>query len=134
MITLKELGYNDSMPSYVKGNMERLFVNLNLFRNNYGKPLRVTSGYRSLEKHLAIYAAKGITDQSKIPMKSNHLYGLAADLVPIEDDIKHLHDWVWDNIKLMEDLNLYFEALSYTPNWLHVQCVAPKSGNRFFIP
>jgi len=134
MIEITELCDFVRVPFEHQDNLIILKDKLNQFRSAYGKPLLVTSGYRSLEKHLAIYAAKGITDQSKIPMKSNHLYGLAADLVPIEDDIKHLHDWVWDNIKLMEDLNLYFEALSYTPNWLHVQCVAPKSGNRFFIP
>jgi len=134
MIEITELCDFVRVPFEHQDNLIMLKDKLNQFRSAYGKPLLVTSGYRSLEKHLAIYAAKGITDQSKIPMKSNHLFGLAADLVPIEDDIRHLHDWVWDNIKLMEELNLYFEALSYTPTWLHVQCVAPKSGNRFFIP
>ena len=137
MITLKELisdEFYKEAPIDYHINLAKLLTKLNEFREAYGKPLRVTSGYRSMKHHLEIYAKKGITDQSKIPMKSNHLFGLAADLVPIEDDIRHLHDWVWDNIKLMEELNLYFEALSYTPTWLHVQCVAPKSGNRFFIP
>ena len=115
-------------------NIATLLLKLNKFRLHYGKPLRVTSGYRSMDDHLAIYAAKGITDQSKIPMKSNHLFGLAADVVPIEDDIKHLHDWVLDNISLMEEIGLWFEVFSATPTWCHIQCVPPKSGKRFFLP
>jgi len=134
MIEITELCDFVRVPFEHQDNLIMLKDKLNQFRSAYGKPLLVTSGYRSLEKHLAIYAAKGITDQSKIPMKSNHLYGLAADLVPIEDDIKHLHNWVLDNVKLCEELGLYFERFDYSPTWLHVQCVAPKSGNRFFIP
>ena len=137
MITLKELisdEFYKEAPIEHHINLAKLLARLNEFREAYGKPLRVTSGYRSMNKHLEIYAKKGITDQSKIPMKSNHLFGLAADLVPIEDDIKHLHDWVLDNVKLCEELGLYFEKFDYSPTWLHVQIVAPKSGNRFFIP
>ena len=115
-------------------NLAALALKLNKIRENYGKPLRVASGYRTLEHHLEIYAKKGVTDQSKIPMKSNHLRGLACDLVPIEDHIDHLHNWVLDNVKLCEELGLYFEKFDYSPTWLHVQIVAPKSGNRFFIP
>lgn len=123
-----------NIPEEHSANIGKLLVKVNQFRNAYGKPLRVTSGYRSMEKHLAIYAAKGITDQSKIPMKSRHLSGLAVDLVPIEDDIKHLQDWVLDNVKLMGEIGLWFESFDYTPTWVHCQIVSPKSGNRFFVP
>jgi uncharacterized protein YcbK (DUF882 family) len=134
LITLKELLTSPCDNKEHLENLEELLVKLNHLRAAYGKPLRVTSGYRSLQKHLAIYAAKGITDQSKIPMQSRHLYGFAADLVPIEDDIKHLHDWVNQNVKLMEEIGLYMEAFEYTPQWLHCQSVPPKSGKRFFKP
>ena len=134
MIRLKELLTSPCDNKEYLENLEELLVKLNHLRAAYGKPLRVTSGLRDIQKHLAIYAAKGITDQSKIPMQSRHLYGFAADLVPIEDNIKHLHDWVNHNVKLMEEIGLYFEAFEYTPTWLHCQSVPPKSGKRFFKP
>lgn len=134
MITLKELLTSPCDNKEHLENLEDLLVKLNAFRSAYGKPLRVTSGYRSLEKHLAIYAAKGITDKTQIPMKSNHLFGLAADLVPIEDDVKHFQDWILANVKLMEEIGIWFEDFDYTKTWVHVQIVPPKSGNRFFKP
>jgi hypothetical protein len=134
MITMRELLTSPCDNKEHLENLEELLVKLNHLRSAYGKPLRVSSGYRSLQKHLAVYAAKGITDQSKIPMKSNHLYGFAADLVPIEDDIKHLHDFINNNIGLMADIGLYFEAFEYSPQWLHCQSMPPKSGKRFFKP
>jgi hypothetical protein len=134
MITIRELLTSPCDNKEHLENLEELLVKLNHLRAAYGKPLRVTSGYRSMERHLAIYAAKGITDQSKIPMQSRHLYGFAADLVPIEDDIKHLHDWVNQNVKLMEEIGLFMEAFEYTAQWCHFQSVPPKSGKRFFKP
>lgn len=111
-----------------------LLEKINKLREAYGKPLKVTSGYRSLQKHLAIYKAKGITDQSKIPMQSNHLKGLAVDVVPVEDSIQHLQEWIMANESLMSDIGLWFEDFSATKTWVHAQVVAPKSGKRFFMP
>jgi hypothetical protein len=134
-ITLKELVVRPmKIPDEHFDNLNLLMFKLNKLRDAYGKPLQVTSGYRSMEHHLAIYAAKGITDKKKIPMKSRHLYGLAADLVPVEDSIEHLHDWVLDNMKFCEEVGLWLEAMSATPTWLHVQIVPPKSGVRIFFP
>jgi hypothetical protein len=134
-ITLKELVVRPmKIPDEHFDNLNLLMFKLNKLRDAYGKPLQVTSGYRSMEHHLAIYAAKGITDPKKIPMKSNHLFGLAADLVPANDRIGHLHDWVLNNIKLCEDVGLWFEDFSATPDWLHCQIVPPNSGRRFFLP
>jgi len=134
LITLKELLTSKCDNKEHLENLEESLVKFNKLRAAYGKPLRVTSGYRSMERHLAIYAAKGITDKSKIPMKSNHLYGFAMDVVPVEDDIKHLQDWIIDNVKLMEEIGLWFEDFSATRTWVHCQIVPPKSGKRFFLP
>lgn len=113
-------------------NLEELLDKLNQFRKAYGKPLIVTSGYRSMQDHLRIYADKGITDKNKIPMQSFHLKGCAADL--IANDIKDLHKFVKDNVKLLENIGLWVEDLSITDSWLHVQIYPPKSGQRFFKP
>ena len=134
MITLNELGYYKDMDLEHYNNLLKLSEKINKLREAYGKPLRVTSGYRSLEKHLAIYAAKGITDQKKIPMKSKHLEGLAVDLVPVKEPVSDLHKFIKNNIALMQEIGLWFEDFSKTPTWTHVQIVPPKSGKMFFLP
>jgi hypothetical protein len=133
MIKFSEVVLGPISPEHQK-NIHLLLEKINKLREAYGKPLKVTSGYRTKAKHLAIYAAKGITDQSKIPMASNHLSGLAIDVVPIEDNIKHLQDWIMNNESLMADIGLWFEDFRATPTWVHAQVVAPKSGKRFFMP
>jgi hypothetical protein len=134
MISLNELGYYKDMNLEHYNNLLKLSFKINLLREAYGKPLRVTSGYRSKEKHLAIYAAKGITDQKKIPMQSRHLSGLAVDLVPVKEPVSDLHKFIKSNVALMQEIGLWFEDFSKTPTWLHAQCVPPKSGKLFFMP
>ena len=134
-ISMRELmGRPTRIPAEHFDNLNLLMFKLNRLRAAYGKPLQVTSGYRSMEHHLAIYAAKGITDPKKIPMKSRHLFGMAADLVPVEDPIEHLHDWILNNITLMEEIGLWFEDFSVSKTWVHAQTLPPASKKRFFLP
>lgn len=104
---------------------------MNVIRAAYGKPMSVTSGYRSMAEHLRIYKEKGITDKTKIPMKSRHLFGEACD---ISDPKGILQTWCKVNIKKLEEAKLWCEDFNSTPGWCHFQTVAPKSGKRFFIP
>lgn len=134
MITLKELIKNtliSDIPLEHQHNLEELLKRINVIRTVYGKPMTVTSGYRSLQDHLRIYSSKGITDRSKIPMASKHLYGQAVD---IYDPNKELQAWVKQNVKVLEDIGLWCEDFGSTPNWCHFQIVPPRSGKRFFIP
>lgn len=134
MITLKELckGHNfDSLPPQHRANLEAFLERLNRIRKSWGHPMSITSGYRSLEEHLRIYKSKGITDQSKIPMKSRHLYGAACD---IYDPQQELQKWCLANTKLLEDVGLWCEHFSATPTWVHFQLNPPASGARFFRP
>jgi hypothetical protein len=84
-----------------------------------------------MAEHLEIYRKKGITDQSKIPMKSRHLIGAAID---IYDPNKILQSWVLSNVKVLEEVGLWCEDFSATPNWVHFQILPPASGKRFFKP
>lgn len=134
MIELRELIKGKEFLSLPKEHRDNLMIILERIcrvRIAYGKAMIVTSGYRSMEEHLAIYNRKGITDQNRIPMKSKHLYGQAVD---ISDPKKELQVWCQNNVKLLEEIGLWMEDFRYTPNWVHFQCVPPKSGNRFFIP
>lgn len=121
----------ESLPAEHQANLLKLLEKLNKLRAAYGKPLTVSSGYRSKSDHLRIYRGKGITDESKIPMKSRHLSGLACDFA---DPKQELQKWIKDNINLMEEIGLWFEDFSATKNWTHCQSVPPASGKRFFMP
>ena len=111
--------------------LQVLYERINKVRAAYAKPMIVTSGLRTMEDHLRIYRQKGITDQSKIPMKSKHLFGQAVDVSDPKGEVKA---WVKANLDLIEKIGLWMEAFDHTPTWVHFQIVPPASGRRFFIP
>jgi uncharacterized protein YcbK (DUF882 family) len=133
-ITLKEIlnrtEYN-TLSKEIQDNLIILLDKINKIRDKYGNPMTITSGFRSEQDHLRIYKNKGITDKSKVPMKSKHLYGQAVD---IYDPDKKLQAWCKNNIHVLEEIGLWMEDFDHTPNWCHFQAVPPKSGNRFFKP
>lgn len=101
-------------------NLAVLHERINKIRSAYGKPMVVSSGYRSPAQNQAAGGAK----------KSNHMLCAAVD---IKDDGK-LKDWILKNVKLLEIVELWMEDFSATPTWLHFQIFPPKSGKRFFLP
>jgi uncharacterized protein YcbK (DUF882 family) len=117
------------LPQEHQENLAILLEKMNKIRDLWGKPMTVTSGYRSLEDHLRIYAEKGITDHSKIPMKSKHLYGQACDV--FDPDLS-MTKWLKDNPNILIDLDLYCEQGN--KNWTHYQIVPPSSKSRWFLP
>ncbi len=132
MLSYKELlsGHVLSdVPIAHQQHLEDLLIKVNKLRAEWGKPLVVTSGYRSMQDHLRIYHAKGITDPSKIPMQSKHLSGDACDL---SDPDGSLYKWAFENQDKLAEWELWCEK--DTKGWLHVQRLPPKSGNRFFVP
>jgi len=64
-------------------------------------------------------------------MRSKHMLGQAVD---IEDNDGRLDKFCKQNIGLLEQLELWLEDGASTPSWCHIQCIPPRSGNRFFIP
>lgn len=133
MVTFKELLSGNelsSVPINHQHNLEELLKRVNKLRSAYGKPMTVSSGYRSMQHHKDIYRSKGVPD-SKIPMKSNHLYGRACDFA---DPKGELQAFITANIPLIEEIGLWFEAFSHTKGWVHCQIIPPASGTRFFIP
>lgn len=134
LVTLNNLrgsSLPNNIPADHKRALEVLAQRLNSFLQGYQGPIIVTSGYRSMETHLRIYTQKGVTDQTKIPMKSKHLFGQAAD---IGDSKRELQKYVLDNTHLLEQYELWCEDFSATPNWVHFQTAPPLSGKRFFKP
>lgn len=65
--------------------------------------------------------------------KSNHILGLAVDLKDVNHNIfKAILKP--ENLAKAQELGIYFEDPRYTPTWIHMQIVSPKSGKRIFIP
>lgn len=130
MILMKELDPDGKATPEQEKNLEVLLEKLNKVRALYGKPMKVTSGLRAMEDHLRIYKDKakkkqapfqdGVFDESKVPMKSRHLFGYAAD---VYDPKKELQEWCKNNEDKLKDIGLWMESFSATPNWCHFQIV-----------
>lgn len=105
----------------MEANLVKLLDCLNKFRQAYGKPMTVSSGYRPPEQNAAAGGAN----------KSNHMICLAADF---RDTDGQLDAFCLKNLKLLEQCGLYLEDPASTPGWCHLQAISPKSGNRVFKP
>ncbi|CAB4200179.1 Peptidase M15A, C-terminal [uncultured Caudovirales phage] len=123
MITLKELNpRNRPLTHDQEANLELLHKAINKVRTAYGKPMVVTSGFRSVE------------DQQRINPKasaSKHLLGLAVDIADADGKL-----WAWcvANLSVIEEAGLYLEDGASTKGWVHFQASPPKSGRRIFKP
>jgi hypothetical protein len=136
MLVMQELLGNyklEDQTQEIQDNLSVLLERTNQIRSLWGKPMIVTSGLRAIEDHFRIYAAKGITDPSKIPMKSKHLVGAAVD---ISDPDLELTQWLKDSPPFLEDAQLWCELNNR--NWVHFQCLpygSWESGNpHWFLP
>lgn len=130
MITVQDLIKGRSLTSInpdIQHNLNVLVNKVNQLLAAWGKPVIVTSGYRTIEDHKRIYAAKGITN---IPMRSKHLTGEAVD---ISDPGFKLTKWCKINNILLVKCGLYCEDDQSCAR-LHIQSVPPGSGRRWFKP
>lgn len=130
MITEKEITGGQKIPEEYKKNLSELLEKVNKLRALWGKPMKITSGFRTMEHHIKVYKDKGITDLSKIPMKSKHLFCQAVD---IYDPTFELTKFCKAHTKEMEEIGIWFEDDMSVPR-LHIQIVPPKSGTRWFKP
>jgi hypothetical protein len=94
---------------------------LNRFQSIFGKPLKVSSGYRPAEINIKNGGAK----------KSNHILCLACDFV---DPLSELDLFCIQNQDVLEKCDLYLEHPKWTKGWCHLQAMSPVSGKRIFVP
>lgn len=121
MISLEELNpHNYILTDEQKANQAILLVCINKVRKAYGLPMSVTSGVRSMADQMRINPSAP---------KSKHLIGAAVD---IADKDAKLYAWCKANEKVLEDAGVYCEE--GTKGWVHFQCIAPRSGHRWFYP
>jgi uncharacterized protein YcbK (DUF882 family) len=128
-ITMQELKGNNQVSPEIQANLDKLLIAINKIRDAWGKPMTVTSGFRTMEDHLRIYKQKGITDPKKIPMQSKHLYGKAVD---IADPGLVMTAWLKANPDILKDNGFWCE--DGNSNWVHFQIESPASGKLWFLP
>lgn len=141
MIKINELNpKNYQLDDIQKKNIEILLHRMNQVRILYKKSMIITSGVRTIDHQISIYKEKavkkewpfesGIFDLSKVPLKSMHLIGAAADVL---DENGKLMLWCKGNEHHLVAIGLWVEDDPSTPR-VHLQIFPPKSGNRFFKP
>jgi uncharacterized protein YcbK (DUF882 family) len=105
--TATQKGIDNTPNSEIVNNLEQLVHNiLDPLREEYGKPIRVNSGYRSDALNKAVGGSK----------TSQHRFGLAADITAgSKSENKKLFD-------LAQELNLPFDQLIDESNfsWVHI--------------
>jgi len=101
-------------------NLKSLCTNvLQPIRSHFGKPITISSGFRSGELCVAI--------GSKIT--SQHTQGQAVDFEIIGMDNKELADWIIDNIESYDQLILeYYEGGN--SGWIHISYASEKKNRK----
>jgi hypothetical protein len=117
----KDKKFANDLTVEVTENVTKLLIAVDKFLANYTKPVIISSGWRPKSYNAQIGGATS----------SNHITGLAIDL---KDTDNRLFEYVLQNLELAKELGLYFEHKNWTPTWVHIQLIAPKSGKRIFIP
>jgi len=105
----------------LEANLQELLRRLNLFRQMYGMPMIVTSGYRPAALNKRVGGSK----------KSAHMTCEACDF---RDEKGQIRRFILQNSSVLEVCDLYCEDFFYTPTWVHLQSRPTRSGNRIFKP
>lgn len=126
------MGRDKTYPLNVEqeANLQQLLKALNLFRQMYGKPMHVTSGYRPAAINANVPGAA---------KKSAHMSCQACDFRDIDGS---LAKYCLDNLYILEQCGLYLEDPRWTrikdkngkivSGWTHLQTRA--TNKRVFIP
>ena len=110
-------GLNNQLTSEALANIEFLVKNLlQPLRDAFGKPIHITSGYRSIEVNKAVGGSK--------TKNSQHTKGEAVDIV--SNDNKSIFDLIKNNFDF--DQLIWEYGTDEQPAWVHVSI--KKSGNR----
>ena len=108
----------DDLKAHAQVTVDRV----NQLLAKFGSKRKVDSGYRP----------EAINDRTANAAKnSKHEICEACDL---EDKDGKLWQWAVHNLAVLKEIGLWMEDPRWTPDWLHVQIVAPASGRRVFVP
>lgn len=102
----------DNSPNdiYVDNIIELIDL-LDKIRESWGSGIRVTSGYRSDKLNTAISGSK----------TSAHTIGYAADIEPVNGDMKKFDEFIWKEIDKYEfDQLIREKPKNGIPSWIHI--------------
>lgn len=109
--TATKLGIDNTPNKLIINNLNDLVTNvLDPLREAYGKPIRVTSGYRCEALNKAV---KGVKN-------SQHMKGQAADITPLE--YKYINEFIEfvRNWCLSHEFDQCIIETSKTGKWIHI--------------
>lgn len=109
--TADNLGFINTPTEIEKQNLNDLVINvLDPLREAYGKPIRVTSGYRCARLNKAVGGVEN----------SQHMKGQAADIQPLQyKEINNFIEFV-RNWCLHNDFDQCIIERSKTGKWIHI--------------
>lgn len=105
----RDVQYKNDYTKEISDNIDKLLICLNKFREAYGKPMQVSSGWRPATVNAAIGGAK----------KSNHTVGLACDF---QDKDGKLAEFAlkMDKDGKLKEWGLWLENPKFTKGWIHL--------------
>ena len=109
----------DNTPSYRTQEQLKKLCNevLEPIRIKYGKPIKITSGYRCPELNRKIGGARN----------SDHIYGDACDMKPVNGSVKELFDLAEQMVKNKE-ISCRQLIDEYNYSWVHISINNPWNG------
>ena len=125
--TAKKYGIDNTPGIIEENNIKRLIDEiLDPIREEYGSPIRVSSGYRC--KRLNSLVGGSNTSQ--------HMKGEAADLIPVDGDTRRLFDIIRKMIKegKIKTGQLIWEYGTQTkPKWVHISLPGKSINQVLYI-
>lgn len=129
--TIKELTHSDTAEARHIANepneeqrkhlVELIEHLLDPLREAWGKPIRVSSGYRSAKLNATLGGSKS----------SAHLSGYAADIQPIGESISDFKAFVKEWLKISRvHYDQYIDEMSATSEWVHLGVKNAKGEQR----
>ena len=107
--TARQLRIDNTPSEKIKGNLTKLIEFLNPLREAWGSPIKVTSGYRCPKLNRAVGGST----------TSAHLKGWAADLQPMNGNMKEFKTFIVNYLKDKRFDQCLLEKSAFT-EWIHI--------------
>lgn len=110
---------------YAAENQQWLAIVLQLLRDRFGVPIRVTSGYRSPAVNKAVGGSP----------TSSHVHGSAADVsfADVPKGRQHQKKRAMEIVQYFESIGLIFDQIIYYNSWIHVGMRFRSKGRKQFF-
>ena len=130
----RDVKFPDELTDAIRGHVAELLGRVNLLLSwAYAEHVRP-----ALDAHTGTHVASGwrpkaINDAtSNAATASKHLTGEGIDLR--DNGTRDLAQWCLKNEDALAEIGLWMERPQWTPSWVHLQSVPPKSHRRYYVP